>query len=1127
MILTPGGGPVGGPTSRDAAGLLAPEAVRAQFPAGERSEAAFPFTDRDLDPVLHVIAPGERLHVFVYPELDDALTWGATHVAVDLELSDGTRLSELGAPDQYGTAIDAAAQGAAKILYADQWNDVQVDLSPAVGRTIVGVLVVADPPAGAGVAPDLTAWFDTPRIEPIPADPPVDDPVAWVDTRRGTNASGDFSRGNNLPITAWPNGFAFFTPMTDARSLRWPYQYQRANDAQNRPRLQGLAVSHQPSPWMGDRNQLIMMPLTEPDATPVGRSRAFTHDEETARPDLYAVTLEDGTQLQLAPSDHGAVLEVTFPEAARRRALLLEGADENTRLDLAGAVFDGTFAGWVDNGTDGEERSAGRSRMFVAGTLDPLPEHVGPAGGDLASARVATFADDVRTVTMRLATSFIGVEQARHTLDLELAGRDLRTIQRAAHAAWTERLGVIGVEGATAPQRRTLYGNLYRLNLYPNSQHENTGSARDPRPMHASPVAPTRGEVTDMRTNAQIIAGELFVNHGFWDTYRTCWPAFALLYPQLAPRLVDGFVQHYREGGWIPRWSSPGYADCMTGTSSDVAFADVQVKGIPLRDPLATYEAGLRNATVASPDPLVGRKGADRAMFTGYVDTDTPESVSWTLEAHINDQGLAHQARLLAEAPENPGTHELSEQRRRALREEAEYLEARSAGFALLFDPAIGFFQGRRADGAFAQSPEKFDPRDWGGDFTETDGWNFAFHVPHDGEGLAALYGGREQLRAKLEEFFATPETGRRPGTYGGVIHEMHEARAVRMGQFGMSNQPSHHIPFLFHHAGAPHRAQEVVREVHRRLFTGEQIGQGYPGDEDNGEMSAWWLLTALGLYPLQLGTDVYHLVAPLFDVAHVRPLGGEEFTIRVEDQAMDHPYIQAVRREGTLRSTSFLRHGDLRGEIRVQLGAEPGPADAPPDSPTPPGEAPRPLVDLLARDPEDPLLDDDSRTETLLEPVDGEVVIDLPLTAPSPDRIAAPSGSDAAADGALPDHGALDVPVPRFLTLTSGAHEGQDPSSWRLEVREDDVDPGAESAPEDAPGDGDARVSAAWRVVDERSGETFRWRRQTRPFALPDVRGAVGSPLAGPVRFRLVLTGVRSPIALAQIELLAPAPLR
>ena len=256
----------------------------------------------------------------------------------------------------------------------------------------------------------------------------------------------------------------------------------------------------------------------------------------------------------------------------------------------------------------------------------------------------------------------------------------------------------------------------------------------------------------------------------------------------------------------------------MTGTSSDIAFADLQVKGVPLPDPLSAYESGLRNATVAPPSAQVGRKGNEKAVFTGYVDTDTAESVSWALEAHINDAGLAAQAELLARRAEEEGDPAAVR-----LREEAHYLRARSLNYPLLFDPAIEFFQGRRADGAFAQAPGEYDPRTWGGDYTETDGWNFAFHVPHDGEGLAALYSGREMLRGRLEEFFDTPERADRPGSYGGVIHEMVEARAVRMGQFGMSNQPSHHIPFLFHHVGAPEEASRIVREVHRRLFAHEQ----------------------------------------------------------------------------------------------------------------------------------------------------------------------------------------------------------------------------------------------------------------------------------------------------------------
>ena len=1077
MILTPGGGPVGGPTSKDGAGFLVEHSVRFDAPTGERSEAPYPYEVLDEDPRLHVIEEGDLLHVHVYPELDPELGWGATWVAVDLEFDDGLRLSDLGALDQYGFGADAAEQGEERVLVADQWNDVQVDLSPALGHRIVGVHVVADPPAegdhGRPAAERATGWIDPPRVVSAPSLSPEDDPVAWVDTRRGTNSSARYSRGNTLPITALPHGFARFIPVTDARTGRWPYRYQQGGDRRNRPLLQGIAVTHQPSPWMGDRNRFQLMPLTggTPDASPAGRAVPFSHAAETARPDLYAVRLADGTRLRLSPTDHGAILEVSFPAGARGRHLLLEGLDEQARIDLAGAVFDGHFTGWVDNGTEHPGRTAGRSRMFVAGSVDPQPDRVGPAGGDLDSARRLTFGDHVRTVTVRLATSFIGTEQARHALDQELTGRTAVQVRKAAHDAWAERLGVITVEGATPPQRRTLYGSLYRLNLYPASMTENAGTAHVPRYLHASPTLPTRGRATNTSTNAPVIRGELMVDHGFWDTYRTCWPAFALLYPGPAARLIDGFVQHSREGGWIPRWSAPGYADCMTGTSSDVAFADAAVKGVVLRDPLGTYRAALRNATVAPDSPLVGRTGGERAIFSGYVDTSVPESVSWSLEAHINDAALAAQARLLAADPATEAAL------RAQLEEEAAYLAARSANYALLFDERTGTFRGRDRSGRFAVPAAGYDPRDWGGEVTEASAWTFAFHAPHDGEGLAALHGGAEGLLAHLEEFFAAEETGERLGAYEEPLHEMAEARAVRMGQFGLSNQPAHHIPFLFHHAGAPHRAHEIVRSAQRRLFTGEQIGQGYPGDEDNGEMSAWWILTMLGLYPLQLGTGVYHLVPPLLDVAHVRPLGGEPFTIRALEQAPEHPYVQGVLREdedGGTPSTTFIRHGELRGEIQILLGPEPGFPDDPPPSPTARGDRPRPLVDLLPRVAEDPLLDDDATTERTLPGRRATTVIGLPpLEAPG---------------------------LPLFYTLTSGAVEGQDPVSWRLEGSED----GAEDS---------------WQVLDAREGQIFPWRRQTRPFRIGGPEGRDGTR---PLRHhRLVLTGPATPVTLAQVELL------
>ncbi|WP_344236933.1 GH92 family glycosyl hydrolase [Kribbella hippodromi] len=870
MIIQTGGGP-GGPTS-PRAGFSSVDATRYAGTSGGRQEIDLPTAER-------VIQPGDRLRYKIYPELDAALTYTATYAAVELIFADGTRSIGL---DQYGNPADAAGQGAAKILYANQWNDVQVELPK--GQTIARTVLVVDAPEPGH---EFAGWIDDVEIGPAPPAPDGTDLAAYVDTRRGTNASHDFSRGNTLPITAWPNGFNFLTPVTNASTHRWPYEYHRANNADNRPELQGLTFSHQPSPWMGDRDQLTIMPVAaaDPLGDPAERAAAFSHDDEIARPDLYAVTLANGVRAELTPTDHGAIFRFTFPAGAPGRHLVFDTIDENGEF-----TYDGTaLTGWVENGSE-----TGRTRMYCYGILSAAPTNFGPTVGGRANARAATF--DVPEVTLRIATSFIGVDQARHNLSLELEGRTFEEIQAAANAVWNERLQVMRPEGAKLPQLRTVYGNLYRLNLYPNSHFENSGTVEAPRYRYASPVLPVEGTATARETNAVVKSGKMYVNSGFWDTYRTAWPAYAFFYPDLSGELIDGFVQQYRDGGWIARWSSPGYADCMTGTSSDVSFADAYLKGVPLPDALATYDAGLRNATVAPEATEVGRKGAETGFFAGYVSTDTEESVSWSLEAYLNDFGLAEQAARLAEDPAVPAA------RRAELLEEAEYLRRRSLNYVLLFDEAVGFFQGRRPDGTFAKPAADFDPEEWGGDFTETDGWNFAFHVAHDPRGLANLYGGAAGLEAKLDAFFATPELAVKKGTYSIVIHEMVEAQAVRMGQFGFSNQPAHHIAWMYNYAGAPAKTQAIVREVLDRLYVGEEIGQGYPGDEDNGEMSAWYLFAALGLYPLRVGAPEYAIGSPLFRRTVVNPLGGTPLTITADNP--EHPYVQAI----TLNTQTYQR---------------------------------------------------------------------------------------------------------------------------------------------------------------------------------------------------------------------------
>nr|BFF16778.1 hypothetical protein GCM10025730_02990 [Promicromonospora thailandica] len=953
----------------------------------------------------------------------------------------------------------------------------RVDLGPvARGKTVDQILLGYDNGGGA-VGSRFAGWLDDVTIEAHPQRIDASSPTGYVDTRRGTLSSGSFSRGNNVPATAVPNGFNFWTPLTNASSQTWLYEYQAANDAQNRPVLQGIGISHEPSPWMGDRNQLAFQPATGagvPDAGLRARGLAFDHADETARPDYYGVTFVNGVRAEVTPSDHAAVLRYTFPKDAADGTghVLVDRVAGASKLSFDTAT--GELTGWVENGSG---LSVGRTRMYVAGTFDRAPSAVGRAAGDRDGARYATFPTGRdRTVELRVATSFIGLEQARANLRLEVADRSFAAVRHAAQEQWDDRLGVVETQGGTEDQLVTLYSNLYRLNLYPNSQFENTGTARKPVYRYASPVSAPSGEATDTETNAEVVDGKIYVNNGFWDTYRTAWPAYSFLYPDVAKELVDGFVQQYRDGGWIARWSSPGYADLMTGTSSDVAFAEAYLKGaLPTRTALDAYDAALKNGTVAPPNDAVGRKGLETSPFLGFTPESTHESVSWGLEGLINDFGIGNMAAALAADKRTP------RERRAQLREESAYFLERATHYGELFDERIGFFQPRHADGTFLNAPNEYDPRTWGGGYTETSGWNFSFHAPQDPRGLGNLYGGREGLEDKLDEFFATPEDATHTGGYGGVIHEMREARDIRLGQWGMSNQVSHHIPWLYDAAGAPHKTQEIVREVTRRLFVGSEIGQGYPGDEDNGEMSSWWIFAALGFYPLQVGSDQYAVGSPLFEKATVhRPDGDVVITAR--DNSVENVYVQSLRVDGKRRTSTSLSRDDLTGGARIDfvMGPEPsawgtGEDDAPPSLtegdalPTPARDA-TPAGRVTVSDGTDAaaLVDDTSDSRATFATGTPTVTWD---------------GSGAAA-------------AVGTYTLTSGAEGTATPSAWRLEGSHD---------------------GERWTVLDERTRQQFRWALQTRAFQVDDDP----EPYE---HLRLVVTATAGDgdLSLAELELLA-----
>lgn len=1004
----------------------------------------------------------------VMPEIVDGDALASTGVALDLVFDDGRRLSELSAHDQHGAGVSAAAQGASNTLYPQQWARKQVrlgELPELRGRHIRAIELEVRPLHGG----HARGWLDDVSIQTQPA-PSIQHRSDYVLTTRGTQSSGTFSRGNNFPATAVPHGFNFWTPVTDAGTLGWLYRWSEGNDADNRPRLQALALSHQPSPWMGDRQTFQVMPSSNagvPEADRQRRALSFSHENELARPSLYQVNFDNGIRAEITPTERAAVFRFRYPQQGDAN-LLFDNVDARGGLTLDARTQ--TLSGFTDTRSG---LSNGATRMFVYARFDRPWKDSGMLRTGRPTGYIKFDPGSEGEVQMRIATSLISVAQAQRNLEQEVGQSGFDVVHENARQAWDALLDRVTVSGASEDQLTTVYSNLYRLFLYPNIAHENVGTIAKPDWRHADQSHwTTDGPGGDaMHTSAVVRPGKVYVNNGFWDTFRTSWPAYALFSPKDAGNMVAGFLQQYQDGGWVSRWSSPGYADLMVGTSSDVAFADAWLKGVRGFDGQQAYEAALRNATVISPVSNVGRKGQAQSMYRGYVSTGTHESVSWTLENALNDFGIAQLARSLA--------HDASsvEQAQR-YRDEADYFDARAATYSRLYDPATGFFRGRDPHGQWDMPAARFDPRVWGGDYTEANAWNFAFTAVHDGAGLATLLGGREAMASRLDTFFATPETAeaRFAGSYGGIIHEMTEARDVRMGMYAHSNQPSHHIPWMYVQAGQPWKTQQRTREVMRRLYLGSEIGQGYAGDEDNGEMSAWYLFAMLGLYPLRMGADEYVIGSPAFERAEVRMDNGHILRVVARNNSADNVYVQSLLLNGRQWDRAWLRHADIAegGTLEFTMGPEASSwgsgKDALPPSLTTAGARPVTMQDLTSSAVK-VTLDDDQSVQTLFDDDGGTT-----------QRLAA----NAAVTVELPAAGQVE-----YYTVTSGSapiiHAG-----WTLEGRR--------------------AGETSWQMVDKRKGLDFAWAGQLRPFRI-----------AQPGRYQAYRLRLESnqPLDMAELELL------
>ena len=754
MTSRTGSGPSDTPTSKNEAGFTGKHSLRyaGKHTAGGRGYSYNKVFDVDVR-----VDRRTSLSYKIFPELPSGPRLPATHAALDLAFTDGTYLSDLGATDQHGAELTPQGQAAAKTLYANQWNNRESRIGAvAAGKTVDRILVAYDSPEGrATSAAGSTTSPSRPR-------PPRSASRTSPTTRRPpaapSPAAGSRAATPSRP-TAVPHGFNFWTPVTNAGSTDWLYEYARKNNDDNLPTLQAFGASHEPSPWMGDRQTFQVMPSTaagKPDASRGPGAALPSRQRDRPGRTTTASRSTTASRREITPTDHAAMMRFTFP-----------GDDANLIFDnvnnRGGLTLDRERAPSAASPTSGAAVHGRHPACSCTGLRPPVTarRQARRRGGKDVTGYLRFDPGADRTVR----------HAHRHVADQRRPGQGEPGAEIPADASfgkrreraqqqWDDMLGRSRSRARPRPAHHALLQPLPAVPL-PQLRLRNrsvrAARLRKPRSRRADRCRHPDAHRRENRRR-QGVRQQRLLGHLPHDLARL----LAAHARGTAGEMVDGFVQQYKDGGWISRWSSPGYADLMTGTSSDVAFADAYVKGVRF-DAEAAYDAAVKNATVVPPDPGRGPQGHGHLRLPRLHEHRRPtRACRWALEGYINDFGIAQHGRRpsdaedRASAPLPGGVRVLP--------------RTGPATTSACSTPTVGFFQGKDADGRLAATARRRSTRGcWGYDYTETNGWNMAFTAPQDGRGLANLYGGRDGLAKKLDEYFATPETRPEfPGSYGG-----------------------------------------------------------------------------------------------------------------------------------------------------------------------------------------------------------------------------------------------------------------------------------------------------------------------------------------------------------------------
>lgn len=716
------------------------------------------------------------------------------------------------------------------------------------------------------------------------------DPISYVSTLVGTQSKFELSTGNTYPAIAMPWGMNFWVPQTGKMGDGWVYTYTA-------DKIRGFKQTHQPSPWMNDYGQFSIMPMTgDPRFNEDERASWFSHKAEEAAPHYYRVYLADHDVVtEISPTERAAIFRFTFPETDQAY-VAIDAFDKGSYIKII--PEENKIIGFTTRNSGGVPdnfknyfvivfdkaftyQASVENQKIEVNKLENTADHSGAIIG------FATKKGE--QVHARIASSFISFEQA--TLNLgELGSDTFDAVAAKGKQKWNETLSKIEVTDPDVDHLRTFYSCLYRSVLFPRSFYEINAQGEV---VHYSPY------------NGKVLPGYMFTDTGFWDTFRSLFPFLNLVYPSMNVKMQEGLVNAYKESGFLPEWASPGHRNIMVGNNSASVVADAYIKGLRGYDIETLWEALKHGANHVHPTVgASGRTGYQEYNQRGYIpnDVEISQNVARTLEYAYDDWTIYTLGKKLNKP-----------------KKEIDIYAQRAMNYKNVFDPSHRLMVGRKADGSFN---EHFSATDWSRDFTEGNSWHYSWSVFHDPQGLINLMGGNKVFNQMLDSVFVMP------GALGmnsrRVIHEMREMQVMNMGQYAHGNQPIQHMVYLYNYSAEPWKAQYWAREIMEKLYTA--FPDGYCGDEDNGQTSAWYVFSALGFYTVCPGTDQYVIGSPLFQSVKLHLENGKEVHIVTHDNNSRNRYIKNLQLNGKPYAKNYLSHQDLwnGAELIFHLAAHP-----------------------------------------------------------------------------------------------------------------------------------------------------------------------------------------------------------